>query len=320
MSPLNGVNEKELVGATAKRNFRMIESRFLRLFASNRGGRSTLKKAVLSCSGTTRGRDTMEKTRSFWDKIERRVARYRACRTMNLIQDRGIVCFTFDDAQRSACVNGAAILEKHGLKGTFYISGGLTETSKYHTPADLLQLVGSGHELGSHGYGHHSYQSLSKDEIVVDLRNNLSFFEKLGCHPPRNFAYPYGHVSTSAKRIVSREFVSSRGIQPGINFPTADLALLKAFPLYHHLWTENRLALTLEENAKICGLSVFVVHGVLSDPGKFDCSIQLLESAVRISLSSGNRVMSVQEALPKVVSIGTGPSRRVGGSQKSIQL
>jgi peptidoglycan/xylan/chitin deacetylase (PgdA/CDA1 family) len=255
------------------------------------------------------GFSTMEKTSLFWSKIERRVARYRACRTMSLMQDTGIVCFTFDDVQRSACVNGAAILDKHGLKGTFYISGGLTETSNYHTLADLLQLVGSGHEIGSHGYSHHSYQSLSKDEIVVDLEKNLCFFEKLGCRPPENFAYPYGHVSTSAKRIVSRKFVSSRGIQPAINFSTTDLALLKAFPLYHHLWTEKSLALKLGENAKICGLSVFVVHGVVSEPGKFDCSIELLESAVRISLSCGNRVMSLREALSQVVSIGTGPSR-----------
>jgi peptidoglycan/xylan/chitin deacetylase (PgdA/CDA1 family) len=209
----------------------------------------------------------------------------------------GSVCFTFDDLQRSACVNGAAILERYNLKGTFYVAGGLTGIGKYHTCADLIQLVGGGHELGSHGYSHHSYQSLDESEILSDLQDNRSFFKKLGFHEPQSFAYPYGHVSASVKRIVCEKFVSSRGIQPGINFPTADLALLKAYPLYQHLWTESTLARTLKENAKVCGLLVFVVHGVVADPGHFDCSIELLDAAVRISISSGNRVVSIGEAL-----------------------
>ncbi|URK86924.1 polysaccharide deacetylase family protein [Rhizobium sp. RCAM05350] len=39
--------------------------------------------------------------------------------------ERPIVSFTFDDVPDTALTNGAAILEKYGVHGTFYIAGGL---------------------------------------------------------------------------------------------------------------------------------------------------------------------------------------------------
>ena len=234
---------------------------------------------------------------SFWQKIERRLARYRECRTVNFISDRGIVCFTFDDVQRSACDQGVEILNKYGVNGTFYISGGLTGTRNYHTEADLLRLVGTGHELGSHGFVHLGYQSIGKGEILSDIESNRVFFEKLGIDAPQNFAYPYGHVSPFVKRVLACKFVSLRGIGPGINYPTADLALLKATPLYQHLWTKAALVKMIEDNAKLCGLLIFFAHGVVANPEVFDCSIDFLDFAVRTSIASGNRVTTLRDAL-----------------------
>ena len=237
----------------------------------------------------------------FWQKIERHLARHCACRTVNLKYETGVVCFTFDDVRRTACDQGAAILERCGVRGTFYVSGGLTELGNNHTRADLLRIAKGDHEFGCHGFGHLSYQSISKREILSDIQKNRSFFEELGFVVPQNFAYPFGHVNTVAKRIVALKFISARGIQPGINYPAADLALLKSFPLYEHRWDKPSLARLLEENAKLRGLLVFFAHGILKEPGQFDCSIELLDFAVRLSIASGNRVVPIRDALRQEV-------------------
>ncbi len=39
-----------------------------------------------------------------------------------------LVSFTFDDVPASAYVNGAAILERYGMRGTFYIAAGIGGT------------------------------------------------------------------------------------------------------------------------------------------------------------------------------------------------
>jgi peptidoglycan/xylan/chitin deacetylase (PgdA/CDA1 family) len=242
-------------------------------------------------------------------KIERFVAPYCKRRTVNLNYDKGMICFTFDDVWRSACTTGAEILERHGVQGTFYICGGLTGSSPYHTHADLLRLINNGHELGCHGFGHFSYQSINGAEMLADLQKNKVFFESLCCEPPQNFAYPYGHVSPLSKRTVGDRFVSLRGISPGINYAVADLALLKSFPLYGHLWTEADIAKVIAENAKRRGLLIFFSHGVRADPGQYDTSLELLDFAVRTSVTSGNRVASMRDALPTRFMAGSGAER-----------
>jgi len=236
---------------------------------------------------------------TIWQKLERRLARVSQRQPVKFKSDTGVVCFTFDDVPRSACVEGSTILENYGLKGTFYVCGSLTEKNGFHTRSDLLRLADNGHELGCHGYSHLSYQSMHQEDMLADIKQNRHFFEELGCRIPRHFAYPYGHVSPLAKRIVSREFVSSRGVHPGINHSPIDLALLKSYPLYQHLWTKNALAMVIQENIKLCGLLVFFTHRVCIDPGQYDCSIELLDFAVRTSIETGNVVAPVKEALSR---------------------
>ena len=43
-----------------------------------------------------------------------------------------LVSFTFDDVPDSAFVNGAAVLERRGLRGTFYIASGICGSQDEH--------------------------------------------------------------------------------------------------------------------------------------------------------------------------------------------
>jgi peptidoglycan/xylan/chitin deacetylase (PgdA/CDA1 family) len=236
-----------------------------------------------------------------WRKLERHLARYSARRTVPIALESGVVCFTFDDLQSSACNKGMTILERYDVKGTFYVCGQLTGWQRYHTHEDLRRLANNAHELACHGFGHASYQSINKAEILDDLRQNEVFFQEYGYGEAKNFAYPYGHVSPFAKRIASPMFTSLRGIHPGINSKVADLALLRAFPLYEGIWSKERLVKLLERNAEISGLTIFFSHGIVPDPGVFDCSDELLEFAVRLAIATGNKVMPVREAIQKAV-------------------
>ncbi len=199
------------------------------------------------------------------------------------------------------------MLEKHGVHGTFYVCGGLTGTGTYHSETDLQRLLGGGHELACHGFAHlRNHQSLTRTEILADLHKNRIFLENIGCDPPQNFAYPYGSISPFSKRVVAHEFVSLRGIRPAINFPIVDLALVKSFPLYQHLWTKTALAQVLERNAKERGLLTFFTHGIVGSPGQFDCTMELFDLAVRMAIASGNRVTSMREALPRHSEVSPG--------------
>jgi len=244
----------------------------------------------------------MTGTNPMWAKVERRLARVFNSKKTTLDNESGLVSFTFDDVPQSACHIGSRILEEHGFVGTYYVCGGFTDQGchqeRFHSRDDLIALVERGHEVGSHGYGHLDYQSVSLGEVEADIEKNRGFFLELGwAQPPRNFAYPYGCVSPAVKALCGDRFLSSRGILGGVNGDPCDLALLKAVPLFEERQSEESLARLIEQTARSKGWLVFFTHSVVSDPGRFDCTPELLESAVRRAAESGCRISTVGSVL-----------------------
>lgn len=239
-------------------------------------------------------------------KIERRLSRILAARRVAMRNETPLVSFTFDDVPQSACVSGRAILERYQCRGTYYVCGGLTDVpaafGKMHSRQELSSLHQGGHELGCHGFGHLDYQRLTRGEIEEDISRNGTFLQDLGCDvTDLNFAYPYGCVSPMVKKLIWRRYRSARGIQKSPNIQHADLALLKAPPLYSCLWNERSLAELIEKSAQRKGWIIFFTHEVTADPDLFGCTPSLLEFAVRKSTESGAFVLPIKEAVGRVV-------------------
>lgn len=241
--------------------------------------------------------------RSLRARIERRLARHWASRPAHLNHVRPMVSFSFDDVPQSACQIGRDLLERHGCRGTYYVCAGLSGTQgpdgKMHTQADLEALHRGGHEIACHGHAHLDYQVLLRDAMHADIeRNRRTLHELRGADKALNFAYPFGCVSPAVKGVINAAaYRSARGIQEGLNQGQVDLALLKANRLYEPLWSEQRLAQLIEENARNCGWLIFFTHGVSSTPGDFDCSPKLLDFALRAAVQSGAMLLTVDHAL-----------------------
>jgi peptidoglycan/xylan/chitin deacetylase (PgdA/CDA1 family) len=67
----------------------------------------------------------MTKLYNLADRISNRLMRHLPVATLEVPSQTPTVSFTFDDAPDSALTTGAQILEAHGVRGTFYIAGGL---------------------------------------------------------------------------------------------------------------------------------------------------------------------------------------------------
>jgi len=238
----------------------------------------------------------------FLNKLARRAAFYMPCYRVPLTNHVGVVSFSFDDVPHSACHEGREILEDTGVRGTFYVCGGLTDQyrngQQYHSGSDLKDLHESGHEIGSQGFLHHCYQSFSVSERARDIEQNRAFLRGLGLPDAGlHFSYPYGTAGPAVKRHIRTEFASARSVWHGINRRHADLYLLRAVRLYDELWTKDRLSALIRENAETKGWLIFLTHGVRQNPGPFDCSPGILRHVVRESASRQLRVLTVGAAL-----------------------
>lgn len=240
-----------------------------------------------------------------WSKIERRLAQVLAKRTVKLRHPRPMISFTFDDVPYSACTRGRRLMEQYGVRGTYYICGGLTgrmEPERMHTLDTLQALNKAGHEIGCHGFEHIQHQTLSHEKVEADLARNLQFLRDQGISTDDlNFAFPFGCSSPGLKRLVSRRFTSARGIADGLNVGEVDLALLKATRLYQSRISEAQVTALIEENARQCGWLIFFTHGVDDEPDAYGCTPDLLEHALHIAVQSGAQVLTVRDALQRAL-------------------
>src|SRR5437667_298185 len=127
--------------------------------------------------------------------VARKIGRLQRVRPGAVEWRGGVVSFTFDDFPRTALEAGGAILEKRGLRGTYYTSLGLAGTEGNQGPiADLDEIRAlhqRGHELGCHTYSHLDCSRVTAPQIVDDLRRNAdAFAASLDGFAPSNFAYP----------------------------------------------------------------------------------------------------------------------------------
>src|SRR5205809_1214295 len=87
-----------------------------------------------------------------------------------------LVSFTFDDVPATACAVGAPILERHGVRGTFYVCGGgcgaPSPCGVLASVGQLRQLWMQGHEIGCHTYSHPAVARISEQALAGDLARN----------------------------------------------------------------------------------------------------------------------------------------------------
>lgn len=86
----------------------------------------------------------------------------------------------------------ASLLNKHGIKGTFFVTGEVLE--KY--PKIFIGLEKSGHEIALHSYDHKRYDSMSRHEKVKDIKKMLSVYRNIFHKNPKGFRAPQHSIDS----------------------------------------------------------------------------------------------------------------------------
>ena len=235
-------------------------------------------------------------------RISRGLARHTLTNMLPLRGAAGVVSFTFDDAPASACEAGAQALERHGVRGTFYVAGGLTgqneEGKPCHTLQHLRHLLQSGHELGCHSYSHVRCDLLDQTGLVQELDRNAQFLRELGVDiGALNFAYPFGAFAFGAKRICSERFRSSRITGGGLHTGHADLNALKTHRLYDVAVDAESYETLLARAAQQRGWLIINTHDIENPASRFGYTPERLDQAISAALAAGCKVLPVNAAI-----------------------
>jgi peptidoglycan/xylan/chitin deacetylase (PgdA/CDA1 family) len=216
-----------------------------------------------------------------------------------------MVSFTFDDVPDSAVTVGANMLEDHGGRGTFYVSGSLVaERTEYWTGAstdDIIRLHQDGHEIGCHTFSHRRAVELDAGAMDAEIEANRRFFHALDPSIRlANFAYPYGFACVAHKPRLKLAFSSARGILPGINSDIVDLQFLRAVPLIDCGITRDEVECAFDQAEATGGWLIFYSHDVARSPSPYGCSPSLLHESLKTAVRRRIPIVSVGEALQRV--------------------
>jgi peptidoglycan/xylan/chitin deacetylase (PgdA/CDA1 family) len=224
-------------------------------------------------------------------RLVREIGGFLCTRPARIDWPGGVVSFTFDDFPRSAWVNGGAILEKYGCRGTYYAAMGLAGTANNLGPMftldDLRATHAQGHEIACHTFSHRDCARVPAAEIAAEIDKNAeALSQAVGGAAVTNFAYPFGGVSQSAKSLLSRRFVSCRGTGHGLVRGTTDLADLPSTSLYSHNFDRDRLCRLIEDARADNAWLIFYTHDVAEEPSPFGCTPAQFQAIVAYAVEN----------------------------------
>jgi peptidoglycan/xylan/chitin deacetylase (PgdA/CDA1 family) len=247
-------------------------------------------------------RAEQSRTANAFGKVSRFLARRVVSKKLPLNNVRPLVSFSFDDAPESACTTGAALLEEHRARGTYYISGGGCGTAGYCgrlAGADTLRaLAAKGHEIGCHTYSHVAVARVERGTLSAELSRNDIFLQGIQSgRTPYNFAYPYGEYSLGTKLYLQNRFDSCRSLRPGINADSADLGALKSLELQNFSIDRRGVAAIIAETVRLSGWLIFACHDVAAEPSRFGVTPELFAFALITAREAGCQLANVRDAL-----------------------
>lgn len=237
-------------------------------------------------------------------RILNRLAGLAPVRRHRLRNERPLVSVTFDDVPVSAVETGAAILDDHGLHGTFFIATSLLGKEGAFWPvadADAVAgLAGRGHEIGMHTHAHRPVAEMSASALRTDMAAARIVLATITPVQIENFAFPYGFSSPLHRRALSRSVRSSRTAHPGINCGTVDPQFLHSIVLGERRRRPEDLAPLFDDVVARNGWLILTTHDVVEDPSPYGCTPSILVHLCKEAARRGIDIVPVHVALDRI--------------------
>ena len=235
-------------------------------------------------------------------KVRHRLAMHLHVDRFQLRNAAPMVSFTFDDLPKSAVTAGAGLLEAHGARGTFYVSGGLvgvgTEDWAAGDADDVLALHRRGHEIGCHTFSHQRACDLDEASLAAEIARNRDYFRALDPSIEIDtFAYPFGYGSFARKRQLKDQFRTCRSIVQGVNAGSVDPQFLRAMPLIDGEIDRDGIKRAFDAAETANGWLIFYGHDVTEQPSAYGCSPALLNHALEEAVRRKIPALTMVEAM-----------------------
>ncbi|WP_414475470.1 polysaccharide deacetylase family protein [Microvirga sp. M2] len=215
--------------------------------------------------------------------------------------DQPLMSVTFDDFPRSAWLETKDLLHDCEVKATFYVSGSFVgrtiDSIDFYKEEDLAEVDENGHEIGCHTYYHESCVLHSLGRLGESVEKNIEYVrDVIGRYEPTAFAYPYGHSLLASRHMLSRRFLTCRGVSRQWDTRVYDRSLVPSIGLEKRRRHLNDWNTILESVAHHRGWLTIFTHDVSAHPSEYGCTQSELHRLIQLARSYGYGFATMTEA------------------------
>ncbi len=152
------------------------------------------------------------------------LADYRSWRQGNIELPSKVFMLTFDDGSLSDYETVYPFIQKHRLKGVFFLKTKAINTAGYLTADQIKEMSTSGLcEFGSHSVNHRNVVAMARDILDEELAGSRNTIQSITGQDVYAFAYPNGMWDEAAKEaLMKNEYLFAFTVMPGINDVTTN--------------------------------------------------------------------------------------------------
>jgi peptidoglycan/xylan/chitin deacetylase (PgdA/CDA1 family) len=141
---------------------------------------------------------------------------------------RGMVTFSFDDSGPSQPTIAIPLLQRYGVKGTFFV------VPQWHDWTPLARtLLADGHEFAAHGMTHQTLTTLTPQQLDDELRLSKAWIQTNIGGTVDSFATPSAAFNATVITAVKGYFGNHRGGEEDLNFVGTDVYRLQSDFMYN---------------------------------------------------------------------------------------
>jgi len=218
-------------------------------------------------------------------------------------EKRAAISLSFDDARLSQIDNGIALLEKYGIKATFFVS---PATVKERLPG-WKRAVALGHEIGNHSMTHpctvnyeFSAQNALEDFTLASMAKELddanADVERMLGVKPVSFAYPCGQKfvgrGTEVKSyipLVAARFLVGRGYLDEAATDPQRCDLAQSMGVGFDALTSSQIMALVDDATKGGRWLIFVGHEI-GKTGAQSTDMKALEDLLKYAKDPANGI------------------------------
>jgi peptidoglycan/xylan/chitin deacetylase (PgdA/CDA1 family) len=121
-----------------------------------------------------------------------------------VIRDDPRVRITFDDGNASDVAYALPSLLRHGLCGAFFLVASRLDQCGYLSRGEARELIRAGMSVGSHGFEHRPWRSLSDADLEAELGEAAEMIAAIVGRPIREVSCPFGSYDRRVLTAIRR--------------------------------------------------------------------------------------------------------------------